>query len=252
MSSDLATPPPHFSANARLRALQTGIMDLILERELSPGDPLPTENDLSLALRVGRNTLRESLKVLQALGVVDIRHGFGMFVAANNFAALADGLTFRGRLALRHEGHEALELIEARQQLESSLIGAAMDLATEAHIVELQSAVVVMEEAAAGAHPSATSGTDFHQRLFAPLDNPILLDLMSAFRDVSEALRTELGPMADEATGSAVEHRKIFEAFKSGDKETTARLLNDHFAGIRASIASHIGDRQTDRPVNSP
>ena len=115
-------PPARFSAQARLRALQADIMELILERELEAGDALPTENELSAALGVGRNTLRESLKVLQALGVIEIRHGFGMFVAPSNFDALADGLTFRGRLSLRHHGQEALQLVDVRQALEAGLI----------------------------------------------------------------------------------------------------------------------------------
>ena len=95
MTTGPAIPLARFSAQARLRALQSDILELILERDLVPGDPLPTENELTAALGVGRNTLRESLKALQALGVIEIRHGFGMFVAPSNFEALTDGLTFR-------------------------------------------------------------------------------------------------------------------------------------------------------------
>ena len=83
--------PARFSAQLRSHALQTRIMELILEQGLDVGDALPTEGELSAALGVGRNTVRESLKVLQALGVIEIRHGFGTFVAPNNFHALADG-----------------------------------------------------------------------------------------------------------------------------------------------------------------
>ena len=101
MTTGPAIPLARFSAQARLRALQSDILELILERDLVPGDPLPTENELTAALGVGRNTLRESLKALQALGVIEIRHGFGMFVAPSNFDALTDGLTFRGRLSTR-------------------------------------------------------------------------------------------------------------------------------------------------------
>ncbi|BCW52522.1 hypothetical protein StoSoilB13_48640 (plasmid) [Arthrobacter sp. StoSoilB13] len=68
MTTSGVVPQARFSAQARLRALQSDIMELILERELEAGDPLPTESELSVALGVGRNTLRESLKVLQAPG----------------------------------------------------------------------------------------------------------------------------------------------------------------------------------------
>ena len=130
--------PARFSAQIRSHALQTRIMDLILEQGLDVGDALPTESELSAVLGVGRNTVRESLKVLQALGVIEIRHGFGMFVAPNNFSALTDGLAFRGRLSLRHRGEEAMELIDVRQALESGLIGSAIDLMTDEHLSELR------------------------------------------------------------------------------------------------------------------
>ena len=121
-------PPARFSAQARLRALQSDIMELILDRDLEPGDArCRPRTSCAAALGVGRNTLRESLKVLQALGVIEIRHGFGMFVAPSNFEALTDGLTFRGRLSLRHHGQEALQLVDVRQALEAGLIGSAMD-----------------------------------------------------------------------------------------------------------------------------
>lgn len=252
MSPNISTPPPRFSANARLRALQTGIMDLIIERELSPGDALPTESELSLALGVGRNTLRESLKVLQALGVVEIRHGFGMFVAANNFAALADGLAFRGRLALRHEGREALQLVEARQRLEAGLVGTSMELATDAHIAQMEQSVAEQEQASLQNEPLEEAHNDFHDLLFAPLENPILKELMVAFRDVSQKLQAELGALPDGAVGHAGAHRKIFEAFKSGDEPDTIRHLNEHFDELRSSISTHIGDRQANSPLNNP
>ncbi|GAB3270411.1 FadR/GntR family transcriptional regulator [Arthrobacter pigmenti] len=227
-------------------------MDLIIERELSPGDALPTESELSLALGVGRNTLRESLKVLQAMGVVEIRHGFGMFVATNNFAALADGLAFRGRLSLRHEGREALQLVEARQRLEAGLVGAAMELATEVHIAEIGNAVVEMEEAASRNEPEEETGTDFHDLLFAPLENPILAELTAAFREVMWELRSELGTLTAHSDGRVAAHRNIYEAFKSGDEAGAANHLNEHFAEIRSSISTHIGDRQANSPLNSP
>src|SRR5690554_3018227 len=86
------TPARRSDARARLRALTNDITTLILERGLLPGDPLPTEQELMAELGVGRNSLREAIKVLQALGIIDTRHGFGMFVAEENLNALHDSL----------------------------------------------------------------------------------------------------------------------------------------------------------------
>jgi DNA-binding FadR family transcriptional regulator len=259
-------PPARFSAQARLRALQADIMDLILERELEAGDPLPTENELSAVLGVGRNTLRESLKVLQALGVIEIRHGFGMFVATNNFEALADGLIFRGRLSLRHHGQEALQLVDVRQALESGLIARAMDLITEERLAAIEESLLRMEALAAAGENVAEADAEFHRRLFEPLGNELLVSLLGVFWKVYRRLQLELdgverrgvelgalgaggvGPgsgaldAAEEAglLEAAAVHRGIYEAVASGDRVLAAERLNSHFDGMRRRIAGAV------------
>ncbi|MET1065843.1 MAG: FCD domain-containing protein [Arthrobacter sp.] len=231
-------PQARFSAQARLRALQADIMELILERELEAGDPLPTENELSAELGVGRNTLRESLKVLQALGVIEIRHGFGMFVAPNNFDALADGLTFRGRLSLRHHGQEALQIVDARQALESGLIAGAMDLMTPERLEAVEESVLRMEALAGAGAKFVEADAEFHRRLFEPLNNELLVSLLGVFWTVYRRLHIELGgPEGGGLLETAAVHRGIYEAVSSGDKVLAARRLDGHFDDIRSRIS---------------
>lgn len=234
-------PPARFSAQARLRALQADIMELILERELDAGDPLPTENELSAALGVGRNTLRESLKVLQALGVIEIRHGFGMFVAPSNFDALTDGLTFRGRLSLRHHGQEALQLVDIRQALEAGLIAAAMDLMTAEHLAAVEESVLRMETLAGGGANFVEADAEFHRRLFEPLNNELLVSLLGVFWQVYRRLHVELGGAEGvDLREAAALHRGIYEAVSTGDKALAAQRLNGHFDGIRLRISQAV------------
>jgi len=251
-------PPARFSAQARLRALQADIMDLILERELEAGDPLPTENELSAALGVGRNTLRESLKVLQALGVIEIRHGFGMFVAPNNFDALADGLTFRGRLSLRHHGQEALQLVDVRQALESGLIARAIDLMTPEGLAAVEQSMLRMEALAAAGEGFVEADAEFHRRLFEPLNNELLVSLLGVFWKVYRRLHLELGAVEQETVEpgtvepggveeeglleTAAGHRGIYEAVAARDKVLAAQRLDSHFDGIRDRIAAAVGE----------
>lgn len=276
-------PPARFSAQARLRALQADIMDLILERELEAGDPLPTENELSAVLGVGRNTLRESLKVLQALGVIEIRHGFGMFVAPNNFDALTEGLTFRGRLSLRHHGQEALQLVDVRQALESGLIAGAMDLMTPASLAAVEESVLRMETLAGAGENFAEADAEFHRRLFEPLNNELLVSLLGVFWTVYRRLHLELGSgepggVASGVAGpggvepgsvavgaaeaaslleTAAVHRAIYEAVASGDKVLAAKRLNGHFDSVRDRISQAIapergGPAAVELPSSAP
>jgi DNA-binding FadR family transcriptional regulator len=216
--------------------LQTRIMDLILERGLDVGDALPTEAELSAVLGVGRNTVRETLKVLQALGVVEIRHGFGMFVAPNNFSALTDGLAFRGRLSLRHRGEEAMELIDVRQALESGLIGSAIDLMTRKHLDDIRGTLERMEAAAAAGEPLAELDAEFHRSLYAPLNNELLINLMDVFWNVYRQIHQALGSGPVNLPDQARVHREIYEAVASKNKTLASERLQRHFDGIRQKL----------------
>lgn len=240
MSISTTAPKARFSAQARLRALQADIMELILERDLEAGDPMPTENELCEVLGVGRNTLRESLKVLQALGVIEIRHGFGMFVAPSNFDALADGLTFRGRLSLRHEGLEALQLVDIRQALESGLIGGCIAVVSTEHLARIESAVVKMEELAVQGELFSEADAEFHRLLFEPLGNDLLMNLMSVFWQVYRKIHVEIGTGGMDLVKTAAEHRAIYNAVAEKDAATAAVLLSGHFDGIRTKIVNFV------------
>lgn len=242
-----AVSPARVSAKIRSQALQSRIMDLILDRGLDVGDALPTESDLSAELGVGRNTVRESLKVLQALGIIEIRHGFGMFVAPTNFSALACGLTFRGRLSLRHKGEEAMELIDVRQALESGLIGSAIDLLTEDHLADLKSTMEAMQEAAMEGTPLAEHDAEFHRRLYAPLNNELLIHLMDVFwqvyRQIHEVLDSGPGNLKEQVQI----HWDIYEAVAKHDKALASQRLQRHFHGIRRQLkefAAHQGPQR--------
>lgn len=215
-------------------------MELILERDLEAGDPMPTENELSEVLGVGRNTLRESLKVLQALGVIEIRHGFGMFVAPSNFEALADGLTFRGRLSLRHEGLEALQLVDIRQALESGLIGGCIAVVTEEHLVRIAAVVDTMETLAGNGEQFVEADAEFHRLLFEPLGNDLLMNLMGVFWKVYRKIHLEIGTGGTDLVRTAAEHRSIYDAVVAQDAVSAAALLSSHFDGIRAKIKQFV------------
>ncbi|WP_417218306.1 FadR/GntR family transcriptional regulator [Arthrobacter sp.] len=241
----MTAPTRHvrLGAHERLRALTSDIMDLIIERGLRAGDALPTENVLTEELGVGRNTLREAIKVLQALGVVEIRHGFGMFVASNNLVALADSLTFRGRMSLRHKGHEAHELVEVRQALESGLIGSAIDALNEEQLQELDAIATAMEDRAARGLGFVEIDQEFHRLLFSCLENELLSNLLGVFWQVYRSIHDAIETAGDDSNPvglaeTAKIHRDILDAVRSKDKPLASTLMHRHFDGIRDQLTA--------------
>lgn len=240
----MSVPARHvrLGAQERLRILTTDLMDLIIDRGLTAGDALPTEAILTDELGVGRNTLREAIKVVQALGVVEIRHGFGTFVSSNNLSALADSLTFRGRMSLRHKGHEAHELVEVRQALESGLIGAAIDALGPEQLAELETLVATMEANAAAGHSFVEADQEFHRGLFACLNNELLTNLLGVFWQVYRTIHLAIDSGVDrraatELCATAAIHRDILTAVQQHDKVLASELMHRHFEGIREKLA---------------
>lgn len=218
----------------RAAEVQEAVKEIILARGLVAGDPLPTEFELMDELSAGRNSVREALKALQAVGIVEIRHGFGMFVGRMTLHGLVDELAFHSRMTLADGCDELGHLMEVRELLESGLVQRLV----EEH-ADLTPATEVMAQMAAEARAGAVSvETDrrFHEVLYQPLGNPLVIRLLSAFWDVYEQLRDRLGD-ADESPDDVVRrHRDILDAVTAGDGSRAAAATRAHFDGVRARL----------------
>lgn len=234
-------PKRRVGAADRMRALQQDIMEFILDQGLAPGDPMPTEFELVEELGVGRNTVREALKVLQSMGIVEVRHGYGMFVGRKNLEALAMGLEFHARMSLQGRGDEALEVVEVRQALESALIGSAMDAMTSEDHVALEACIRGMEESEEDGALNAEHDHEFRRLLFAPLDNDLLANLLEVFWSVYGRIREQVGQSIPMARQNARAHREVLEAVTHGEKERAAVLLTSHFDALRDVLRNSAG-----------
>src|SRR5262245_25549515 len=106
---------------------------LILDERLRPGDRLPSEYALMSQLGVGRSSLREAIKTLRALGVVDVVNGNGMFVARGGAALGSKPLSWG--LLMRDSG--ARELVDARRLIEGELAALAAERASAEEIATM-------------------------------------------------------------------------------------------------------------------
>ncbi len=188
-------------------------------------------------LDVGRNSLREALKALQAVGIVEIRHGFGTYVGQLELDALADGLAFRGQLSLRTDRQAIRELVEVRSALEVGLVPQVIAAADPASLGRVEDALLEMEKAAEGGHTAPDADRRFHDHLYAPLQNRLLAQLLGAFWHVYHELSRQFGELDSTATGVAAEHREIYEAVRAADIPRAVVATEQHFTGIRNRIA---------------
>lgn len=234
--------PRRSAAQQRQYKLQNDIVSLIFQRQLGQGDPLPTEQELIDELGVGRNSVREALKVLEALGIVEVRHGFGTFVGGNALTSMERALSFRGCLALYHGGQEALELVEVREALEVGLLRAVIPAMTEQDVERVKAAYDAMEASVEQGVWLAESDQRFHAAIFMPAGNELLSRLLNVFWQVYDniaGLLDQVAPLDQGQTHELLQaHYDLYEAIATRDVDAATRLMQAHFVGIRQRLTS--------------
>ncbi|WP_169734123.1 FadR/GntR family transcriptional regulator [Hamadaea tsunoensis] len=222
---------------SRAVEVQEAVKEIIVQRGLTAGDPLPTESELMAELGIGRNSVREALKVLQAVGIVDIRHGFGMFVGRMSLAGLVDELAFHSRITLQEERNQLGHLIEIREVLETGLARRLIERHAGADHAGVHAMLEQMEAEALIGAISPETDRRFHDLLYVPLGNPLLGQLLGAFWQVYHQLRDEIGTPDETPADVARTHRDIYTAVVTGDAMGIEAAMIAHFAGVRARLA---------------
>lgn len=220
----------------RSAQLQARIKDLILERNLSAGDPLPTEFELVEELDVGRNSLREAIKALQAVGIVEVRHGRGTYVGQMSLGALANELAFHGRITLADGRRGLAELTEVREILEAGLAQRLITQHPDADLSEVAAVIETMEAEAAAGEVSAATDRLFHDVLYRPLGSTLVRQLLGAFWDAYQEVQDEIGPPDETPAQMAQLHRDIYEAILGRDQTAVVTAMTAHFAGVRRRL----------------
>ncbi|MFJ4834224.1 FadR/GntR family transcriptional regulator [Streptomyces sp. NPDC088747] len=214
------------------------VVQLILDRELRAGAPLPTETELMEDLGVSRNSVREALKALQALDIVDIRHGYGTYVGEASLTPLVDGLTFRTLARSGDDASALAEILQVREVLEEGLIRRVAGTLSEPELDGLESVVTRMETAGREGGPFAELDREFHELLYASLGNALVPQLLGAFWAVFRRVSGVRGWTDDPAPEVTVRrHRDIVTALRAHDVEGAQRAMAVHFRGVEARAA---------------
>ncbi|MFE2022847.1 FadR/GntR family transcriptional regulator [Streptomyces sp. NPDC059499] len=216
--------------------IERRLKELILDRRLGPGDPLPTEGELMELFGAGRVSVREALKSLQAVNVVEIRHGFGTFVGSLSLSPFAEGLAFRA--AVRHRQGEPglLELMKVREALEAGLVGAVTAGIPDEDLAVLRALVATMETEARDGRVARATDRAFHLALYASLDNHLLSEVLDAFWAAMDRVREDLDDGHQDPGTTCAQHHEIVEAVAAADGERAVRAMRTHFDGIRTRL----------------
>ncbi|MBX6772318.1 MAG: FadR family transcriptional regulator [Chloroflexi bacterium] len=220
-------------------AIQQQLKQYILQRGLRPGDRLPTEEQLAREVGVSRNAVREALRALESIGLVEARRGAGRFVRQFSFDTILDHLGY----AIYFDNHSFDELLEVRGELEIAFIGRAVPLLTADDLAAIHAIARSMQQKARAGQPYLPEDTAFHARIFARLGNQLLLRLLDVFWRLSEALQ-QSGDLLQPAPASLLEvcqtHIEIAQALDRRDAEAATFWMRYHFDYARRELVERL------------
>ncbi|MEV0166206.1 FCD domain-containing protein [Nonomuraea fuscirosea] len=224
-------------------SLQERIVALIHERGLAPGSPMPTEVQLMDLLGASRNSVREAVRALRALGIVEIRHGHGTFVGHASLDVLTPSLAFQVRSG-PGGGIQALrDLVEVRELLETGLIGQVAKSASVTRLAALDALVNGMDR-------DREADRAFHALLYESSGNELVLQLIGLFWDVYHEVEPTLDPPEERTAEIVANHRRIVAALRARDAEAAREAMRLHFRDVKARIAR--AKTGTEEPADSP
>jgi GntR family transcriptional repressor for pyruvate dehydrogenase complex len=224
--------------NARIRE---EILRVLAERRLAPGDQLPSERELALALRVSRPSVREAIRSLQAEGRLLVRHGRGVFVAD---PAESQQL----RTAVAELDHNLGELFAMREVLEVPAARWAAER-QDPRALEAVRAAYDKLESALERQPLDFSELQrldaaFHLRIVQATGNRLLEQTQGVLDELMrKGMQTTL-EVPGRIELSRGDHRRILDAILAADPEVAAQAAQSHVLGAREAALRRLSQTQ--------
>lgn len=202
------------------------LTDSILSGELRPGDKLPSDRTLSGMFQVGRTSIREALKVLSVLGLIDIRPGQGTFICRESSSFFTLPLSwsfFMGE-------HNINYIIDVRNILEAESAKQAATMALEPNLAKLSQVFGQMREAyhTKNLQSFLDLDLDFHLAIAECSQNPIIYNLLLTSRKLVRYISKSGMVSLEHLNQIYEEHTRIYQAIKDRDADAAEQQMRRH------------------------
>jgi len=230
MTADLEITRLRESSGKGFEKVFTFLRERLLDGSLRPGDRLIPERDLAAQLGVSRPILREALRALTVLGVVEIRDRVGTIVRRPDPSVLNDFFTF----AFAQQSDVIDDVMQARIAIECQAVRLAAERATVSDFEKLQQALARIVDTIDDPDGGSAADFDFHRTVVNAGKSETLIVLHNSLSGIlmrSHRSRRKLLQVFDSMKTYLIEdHRRIFDAIVGRDPEHAERILREHFA----------------------
>jgi DNA-binding FadR family transcriptional regulator len=211
------------------------IKEMIVSGALRPGQRLPKEADLATDLGLSRNSLREAVKALSLMNILDVRQGDGTYVTSLESPLLLEALSF---IVDFHRDDQVLEFLAVRRILEPAATALAARAIGAEELAALRE-LLASADPADGIDRLIAADLEFHRRIAAATGNRVLCSLLDSLSTPTMRARVWRGltePTAMERT--LAEHAAILDALEARDAEAARAWSTVHIANVERWLAS--------------
>jgi GntR family transcriptional repressor for pyruvate dehydrogenase complex len=192
---------------------------------LGAGDRLPAERELAERLGVSRASIKQAVVVLEVQGLLDVRHGGGMFLRT-------DSLDVEPVMELVERRRRLPEVLEAREALETKLAELAAERRTPGELDEIDAAVAHMAAEIENGDVGGHGDQMFHAAVTAAAHNPLMAQFMRSIAEQIAESRHESLRQSGRPVRSLAQHRRIADAIREGDGRAAAEEMRRHMRSV--------------------
>lgn len=198
---------------------------------LKPGDQLPSERELSEVLQVSRASVREAIRTLESMGLVEIRSGEGTYVTSP-----VESLISPLAIAIRQQKDGLQEIFEARRIVEPEIAVLAAERATARQVQQLEAILEQQARQIANGETGVEADTAFHSTLAQAARNRVFLRLNAALVDSLRGTRELSLQTHGRPARSLAGHREILKAVRAKDPAKARQAMLGHLDAIEHNL----------------
>jgi GntR family transcriptional regulator, transcriptional repressor for pyruvate dehydrogenase complex len=206
------------------RSIQTG--------DYTQGDRLPAIMEMARRFGVGHPTVREALKKLETMGVVEIRHGSGVYVSRSHEVLVLASPDYSGTVTKKL----LVDLIQTRTPIEMQSVALAARNATDEHLQEMRRLLTTAGASLNDDSVLNSVNMAFHKQIALASGNTVLAQLLDVLRELfTEEQRLILGIFGSRERDHQ-EHLGILEALERRDEALGVERMRTHLEGVQAAV----------------
>ncbi|HET9520910.1 MAG TPA: FadR/GntR family transcriptional regulator [Candidatus Limnocylindrales bacterium] len=224
------------------------LLQQIREQELRPGDKLPAERNLAEMMQVSRPVVREALRALALMRVVDIRQGDGTYITSLEPRQLIAHLDF----VFSKDSVALVQLLEARRVIESGNVRLAALRVTASDLAELETLVATLEGAIDDPERFSELDIELHIAVCAAAGNFLLLQFMNIISTLGRVSRERTGGLREVREAAMHDHRLLLEALRAHDPGAAERAMRTHLDHVEEGLRSAIDEEAASTSAPAP